>query len=103
MDIATILLQSVERYPDHTALIFEDRRWTYRAWYDRVSRFAQALADLGISDAEAQALGLRIYKVALTWPLEESGARAFAGALSQSPAAVTPSYVRRHSHACAHQ
>ena len=32
----------------------------------------QALADLGISDAEAQALGLRIYKVALTWPLEES-------------------------------
>ena len=35
----------------------------------------QALADLGITDAEAQALGLRIYKVALTWPLEESGAR----------------------------
>ena len=30
----------------------------------------QALADLGITDAEAQALGLRIYKVALTWPLE---------------------------------
>ena len=29
----------------------------------------QALADLGITDAEAQALGLRIYKVALTWPL----------------------------------
>ncbi len=32
----------------------------------------QALADLGITDADAQALGLRIYKVALTWPLEES-------------------------------
>ena len=29
MDIATIFLQSVERYPNHTALIFEDRRWTY--------------------------------------------------------------------------
>src|SRR4029453_12167123 len=41
----------------------------------------QALADLGITDAEAQALGLRIYKVALTWPLEESGARAFAEGL----------------------
>src|SRR6266436_6137909 len=41
----------------------------------------QALADLGISDAEAQALGLRIYKVALTWPLEESGARQFAEGL----------------------
>ncbi|QOZ24419.1 indolepyruvate ferredoxin oxidoreductase family protein [Bradyrhizobium sp. CCBAU 51753] len=41
----------------------------------------QALADLGISDAEAQALGLRIYKVALTWPLEQRGARAFAEGL----------------------
>ena len=41
----------------------------------------QALADLGITDAEAQALGLRIYKVALTWPLEEHGARAFAEGL----------------------
>ena len=41
----------------------------------------QALAELGISDADAQALGLRIYKVALTWPLEESGAHAFAEGL----------------------
>ena len=32
----------------------------------------QALADLGITDSEAQALGLRIYKVALTWPLEQA-------------------------------
>ena len=39
-----------------------------------LSRRAQALADLGISDAEAEALGLRVYKVALTWPLEEEGA-----------------------------
>ena len=41
----------------------------------------QALADLGITDAEAQALGLRIYKVALTWPLEARGALAFAEGL----------------------
>jgi indolepyruvate ferredoxin oxidoreductase len=41
----------------------------------------QALADLGINDAEAQALGLRIYKVALTWPLEVHGALAFAEGL----------------------
>src|ERR1700747_3695976 len=41
----------------------------------------QALADLGITDTEAQALGLRIYKVALTWPLEQAGARAFAEGL----------------------
>ncbi|UGY12606.1 indolepyruvate ferredoxin oxidoreductase family protein [Bradyrhizobium septentrionale] len=41
----------------------------------------QALADLGLTDADAQALGLRIYKVALTWPLEARGARAFAEGL----------------------
>src|ERR1700678_2519859 len=41
----------------------------------------QALADLGITERDAQQLGLRIYKVALTWPLEESGARGFAESL----------------------
>jgi indolepyruvate ferredoxin oxidoreductase len=41
----------------------------------------QALADLGISERDAEGLGLRIYKVALTWPLEESGARSFAEGL----------------------
>src|SRR5713101_85184 len=41
----------------------------------------QALADLGITEREAQELGLRIYKVGLTWPLEESGARRFAEGL----------------------
>ncbi|UFX43544.1 indolepyruvate ferredoxin oxidoreductase family protein [Bradyrhizobium sp. 41S5] len=41
----------------------------------------QALADLGITDTDAQALGLRIYKVALTWPLEARGARDFAEGL----------------------
>ena len=41
----------------------------------------QALADLGITEREAQEIGLRIYKVALTWPLEENGARRFAEGL----------------------
>jgi indolepyruvate ferredoxin oxidoreductase len=41
----------------------------------------QAMADLGISDRDAEQLGLRIYKVALTWPLEESGAKRFAEGL----------------------
>jgi indolepyruvate ferredoxin oxidoreductase len=41
----------------------------------------QALADLGISERDAQEIGLRIYKVALTWPLEESGAKRFAEGL----------------------
>ena len=33
----------------------------------------QALADLGIDDASAQRMGLRVYKVAMVWPLEPQG------------------------------
>ncbi|MDQ6618241.1 MAG: long-chain-fatty-acid--CoA ligase [Pseudomonadota bacterium] len=52
MDIASIFTQSAERYPDHTALIFENRRWTYREWNKRVCRFAQGLADLGVRPSD---------------------------------------------------
>ncbi len=38
----------------------------------------QALDELGIDDAEAERLGLAIYKVGLVWPLETEGATAFA-------------------------
>jgi indolepyruvate ferredoxin oxidoreductase len=41
----------------------------------------QALADLGIDDRAAAALGIRLYKVGLTWPLEAAGARRFADGL----------------------
>ena len=41
----------------------------------------QALADLGLNDRAAAALGIRLYKVGLTWPLEASGARRFAEGL----------------------
>jgi long-chain acyl-CoA synthetase len=48
MNIAFLLVQSTERYPDHTALVYENRRWTYAQWLARISRFAQALSDLGV-------------------------------------------------------
>ena len=38
----------------------------------------QALADLGIDEAVARDIGLRVYKVAMSWPLEPQGARRFA-------------------------
>ena len=41
----------------------------------------QALRDLGINEGFAAALGLRVYKIGLVWPLEEEGARAFADGL----------------------
>jgi indolepyruvate ferredoxin oxidoreductase len=43
----------------------------------------QALADLGVDDAQAAAIGLRLYKVALTWPLEPEGIRRFAQGLEE--------------------
>jgi len=43
----------------------------------------QALDDLGISDREAEELGLAIYKVAMPWPLEPEGLKAFADGLEE--------------------
>jgi acyl-CoA synthetase (AMP-forming)/AMP-acid ligase II len=48
MDIGSLFEQTVERYPEHTALVFENRRWSYSEWHRRVRRFAQALSDLGV-------------------------------------------------------
>ena len=38
----------------------------------------QALSELGITEQRAASLGIRVYKVAMTWPLEPQGALAFA-------------------------
>ena len=43
----------------------------------------QALADLGIDENVARDIGLRVYKVAMTWPLEPQGARRFAQGLEE--------------------
>lgn len=37
----------------------------------------EALTELGIDDALAKELGVRVYKLAMTWPLEKSGIREF--------------------------
>ncbi len=43
----------------------------------------QAMSDLGISDEMASAVGIRIYKVGMTWPLEREGIRHFAEGLDE--------------------
>jgi indolepyruvate ferredoxin oxidoreductase len=43
----------------------------------------QALDDLGIDDAKAARLGIRLYKIGLSWPLEPEGAREFAAGLDE--------------------
>ncbi|MEE8189124.1 MAG: indolepyruvate ferredoxin oxidoreductase family protein [Kiloniellales bacterium] len=43
----------------------------------------QALDDLGIDEAMAADIGLTVYKVSMTWPLERDGLRAFAEGLEE--------------------
>jgi indolepyruvate ferredoxin oxidoreductase len=43
----------------------------------------QALADLGIDEHVAADIGIRLYKVGMTWPLEAEGVRAFAQGLEE--------------------
>lgn len=43
----------------------------------------QALDDLGIDENVARDIGLRLYKVGMTWPLEAEGVRAFAQGLEE--------------------
>jgi len=43
----------------------------------------QALDDLGIDDAYAAEIGLTVYKVGMTWPLEREGVRHFAEGLEE--------------------
>src|SRR5689334_14459830 len=43
----------------------------------------QALADLGIDERVARDIGLRVYKIGMSWPLEPQGARRFADGLEE--------------------
>ena len=43
----------------------------------------QALDDLGIDDAHAAEIGLTVFKVGMTWPLERDGIRHFAEGLEE--------------------
>ncbi len=66
---------------DHTVIDSAQARFgifaTGKAYLDA----RQALEDLGIDEARAQQLGVRLRKVGLSWPLEAEGARRFAQGL----------------------
>ena len=63
-----MLEETVERYPDHLAIIFQDQKYTYREFQAAVDSFARALIELGL--ARGDKLGLLLpdwpeYSIAL--------------------------------------
>jgi fatty-acyl-CoA synthase len=58
LTITSLLLQSVEKYPNRAALVHGERRWTYGAWYARIQRLAGALAELGVRPTDRVAFYL---------------------------------------------
>lgn len=66
MNIPTLLFRTVERFPEHTALVYEGRRWTYSEWFARVRRFAQALSDLGVRPSDRIAFYLNSSEASVT-------------------------------------
>jgi len=47
--LGQMLQETVARYPDNLAIVFQDRKYTYREFQGAVDAFAQALIDLGLS------------------------------------------------------
>src|SRR4030042_647788 len=63
-----MLQEMAERYPEHTAIIFQNQQYTYREFQAAVDSFALALFDLGLTRGDK--LGLLLpdwpeYSIAL--------------------------------------
>ncbi len=52
MDVGQILNLPANKFPERTALIFEEKRFTYQEFNDRANRFANALFRLGLRKGE---------------------------------------------------
>jgi indolepyruvate ferredoxin oxidoreductase len=66
---------------DRTMVAGPRRRLGIAAHGQAYKDVMEALASMGISEAQAADLGLAIYKVGMPWPLEPTGLRAFARGL----------------------
>ncbi|HOO91690.1 MAG TPA: AMP-binding protein, partial [Syntrophales bacterium] len=56
MLIGELLTRAAKWYPDKTAAVFEEKRFTYREFNDRANSLANALLDLGVRKDERVAL-----------------------------------------------
>ncbi|RZN69130.1 MAG: acyl-CoA synthetase [Candidatus Methanolliviera hydrocarbonicum] len=66
--IADFVRRSAYRYPDKPAIIFRDKRYTYRELEDATNKFANALLDLGLGRFERVAvLAHNTHHQAISW------------------------------------
>ncbi|RMG49591.1 MAG: long-chain fatty acid--CoA ligase [Acidobacteria bacterium] len=56
MNIAEYLSQSAQRYPEKTALIFAEQRWSYRQLYEKSRILAARLRELGVRRGDRVAI-----------------------------------------------
>jgi len=56
MNVGQILTLTANKFPERTAIIFEDRRFTYREFNERVNQLAQALVQRGLRKGEKVAV-----------------------------------------------
>ncbi|PPR64103.1 MAG: hypothetical protein CFH10_00330 [Alphaproteobacteria bacterium MarineAlpha4_Bin2] len=88
--------ERLHRYKIHAALAFAQANKLDKAVIDGPNRrfgivtcgksyldVRQALEELGINEDYARAVGLSIYKVGMTWPLEQEGIRQFCEGLEE--------------------
>lgn len=50
MNLGSIFARHARYRPDHTALVFEGRRWTHRGFNQEINRTANALLNLGVKE-----------------------------------------------------
>ncbi|MBI2313088.1 MAG: acyl--CoA ligase [Betaproteobacteria bacterium] len=76
MNIGSLLARHARCRPDHTAVIFEDQRLTWREFNSRVNRTANALLNLGVrkGDKVAVILGNSLELLEIYWAVAKMGA-----------------------------
>lgn len=67
---------SVDRFPDHIAIVEGDRRYTYREFNRKINKLAVSLQKLGINKGDRVVIILknRLENVALYWAIQKIGA-----------------------------
>lgn len=76
MNIGMLLTRNAQFWPDKTALIFEDQRFTYREYNQNVNRLANAFLDMGIKkgDKIATLLTNCVEQLEIYWAVAKTGA-----------------------------